>query len=98
MTSPQIDDFCQSLSVMVHSMKKENPSSIILTGDFNGRSPHFWEDELIENYVGKSLVEISSLNSLSQLKNEPTHFPQDNVKTCIDHIYTDAPESLQMWE
>ena len=58
MKSPQIDEFCRSLSVMVNSMKKENPSSIILTGDFNGRSPHFWEDELVENYAGKSLVEF----------------------------------------
>ena len=52
----------------------------------------FWEGETSENYAGKLLVEFAAINGLSQLINEPTHFPQDNIKTCVDHIYTDSPE------
>ena len=79
---------------MIDQMKNENPISIILTGDFNGRSPIFWEGETVENCAGKHLVDFAALNGLSQLSTEPTHFPQDNIKTCVDHIYTDSPEGF----
>ena len=79
---------------MIDKIKNENPLTIIVTGDFNGRSPTFWDGETIGNYAGKHLVEFAALNGLSQLITEPTHFPQDHIKTCVDHIYTDAPEGF----
>ena len=90
----EIDNFCENLTRMLDKMKEENPQSIIITGDFNGRSPFFWEHETTENTAGKRLVEFSTLNCLTQLINEPTHFPKDNIKTCIDHIYTSKPEGF----
>ena len=40
------------------------------------------------------VVEFSTLNGMTQLINEPTHSPQENIKTCIDHIYTNKPEGF----
>ena len=65
----EIDTFCEKMTQMVDKMKEENPLSIILTGDFNGRSSHFWEHELIENAAGKQLVDFSILNGIL---NQPT--------------------------
>ena len=59
-----------------------------MTGDFNARSPLFWDEELIETNEGKKLANFACLNGLEQIINEPTHFPRDNVATCIDHIFT----------
>ena len=96
-SNQEIDNFCTNLSLMIDKMKEENPLSIILTGDFNGRSPHFWTEEIVENSAGKSLVEFSIENGLSQLISEPTHFPQENISTCIDHIYTSCPDGFVDW-
>ena len=34
------------------------------------------------------------LNCLEQLINEPTHFPRDDIETCIDLIFTDKPTAF----
>ena len=93
----ELDNFCKNLTEIIDKMKEENPLSITLSGDFNGRSPHFWEEETVENAPGKHLVEFSTLNGLSQLINEATHFPNENTRTCIDHIYTSCPEGFVDW-
>ena len=37
----ELEHFCSSLSSMIDKIKNENPLTIIVTGDFNGRSPTF---------------------------------------------------------
>ena len=58
-------------------------------GDFNARSPLFWDGEVSENPAGKKLSDFMLLNSLEQLINEPTHFPREEIATCIDLLFTD---------
>ena len=50
----EIDNFCNSMSQIIDKMNEENPMSIILMGDFNGRSPVFWEHETVENAAWKT--------------------------------------------
>jgi len=33
---------------LMSNIDKENPDTVIITGDFNARSPLFWENELTE--------------------------------------------------
>ena len=40
---------------------------------------------------GEKLGNFSLLNCLEQLINEPTHFPRDDIETCIDLNFTDKP-------
>ena len=70
-------------------MKKEKPDSIILTGDFNARSPAFWEGESTQTTEGASLSNFCLLNGLKNIIQEPTHLPQAHIATCIDLILTD---------
>ena len=90
----EIQQYCHNLASSVQKMKNENPSLIILSGDFNGRSPLFWDNESVENLPGKLLADFMLTNGLTQLINEPTHFPQPNIATCIDLILTDNEDSF----
>ena len=77
--------------MLLDAINKENPYAIILTGDFNARSPLFWQDETIENSLGKKLSDLVLFNQMDQIINEPTPFPRDNIGTCIDLIMTNQP-------
>ena len=85
------DDYCKNMQLLLDAINKENPYAIILTGDFNARSPLFWQDETIENSLGKKLSDLMLFNQMDQIINEPTHFPRDNIGTCIDLIMTNQP-------
>jgi len=63
-------------------------------GDFNARSPLFWDGETVETAAGKKLSDFMMLNSLEQLIDEPTHFPRDDIATCIDLIFTDQAYAI----
>ena len=54
--------FIDKLQILLDSIEKENPFSIILTGDLNARSRLFWEDESIDSPEGKSLSNLTMLN------------------------------------
>ena len=51
MPNDEIVDYIQSLKSIYESIKKENSTVCILCGDFNSRSPVFWEGD-IENESG----------------------------------------------
>ena len=80
----------ESVCVTISKLK---PSGIILCGDFNARSPLFWDNESTETPEGKILSDFMMLNYMEQLINEPTHLP-DNSSTCIDLILTDQPDAF----
>ena len=90
----EILEYRSKLQNIVDKIKKEKPSLIVLTGDFNARSPLFWADEQDETAAGKNLSDFMLLNCFEQLINEPTHFPRDEIETCIDLILTDKPNAL----
>ena len=79
------------MQVLFDDINKEKPSAIILTGDFNARSPLFWQEEILENSLGKRLSDLMLFNQMDQIINEPTHFPRENIETCIDLILTNQP-------
>ena len=81
-------DFTKKLNELLDKLASESPFGIILTGDLNARSPSFWDDEGIETFEGKEISDLTVLNGLEQVINEPTHFPRDGISTCIDHIFT----------
>ena len=61
-------------------------------GDFNCRSPQWWEND-IENNEGKLFEPLASENGLHQLVSEPTHLMGES-KSCIDLILTDQPKLI----
>ena len=88
------DNFLKNIHSLMANIDKEKPDTVIITGDFNARSPLFWENELTETSEGKQLSEIMTLNSFEQLINSPTHLPRENIATCIDLIFTNKPTSF----
>ena len=75
----------------IDMIAKENPSLVVLTGDFNARSPLFWSEEQHETMPGEKLSNFMLLNCFEQLINEPIHFPREDIETCLDLILTDKP-------
>ena len=82
-------DFVENFELMLSKMAAENPYCVTITGDFNARSPQWWENDL-ENDAGKSLEPFIADLGLQQLISEPTHFMGDS-RSCIDLILTDQP-------
>ena len=61
---------------------------IVLTGDYNARSPLLWQDEQKQTAEGKAMADFCTKNFLQQIIDEPTHIPNDTTQTCIDLIMT----------
>ena len=83
--------FMNNIESLICKINNEKPYVVIFAGDFNARSPLFWDDEGTETKEGKTLADFMIQNNLQQLINEPTHFPRENVATCIDLVLTDQP-------
>ena len=93
--TPQIFSiFISKLQLLLDKINSEKPFSIILTGDFNARSPLFWDEESVETAEGKALSDLTLLNGLDQIINQPTHFPRPGIETCIDHIFTNQRNTI----
>ena len=93
--SPQsFSNFIIKLQLLLDKIASENPFSIIMTGDFNARSPLFWDEESVETAEGKALSNLALLNGLEQIINQPTHFPRLGIETCIDHIFTNQRNTI----
>ena len=84
-----IDDYCTKLESTLNMVSNENPSAIIISGDFNAKSRSFWSDEPTENLAGNKMTKVMLENQLEELVNEATHFR--NTPTCIDLIFTNQP-------
>ena len=91
--SLQLSSYCTKLQGILDKINEEKPSLIILSGDFNARSPLFWEHD-DENAPGKKLSEFMITNGLEQIIKEATHFPRDNIETCLDLVLTDRPNTF----
>ena len=88
-TLDEFDIFMENFELMLSSMSIEEPYCIIITGDFNCRSPHWWKDER-ENDEGRIFEAFTAELGLQQLVCEPTHFIGES-KSCIDLIFTNQP-------
>ena len=83
--------YMQNLQSTFLKASSENPSIIILAGDFNARSPLLWEHESSQTPEGRDLADFCTLNCLEQVIKEATHIPNDNTHTCIDLVLTNQP-------
>ena len=90
MSVDEVDVYMGHLEKIHESIQKEKPHVSIFTGDFNSRSPVFWEGDT-ENNEGRLLNDFLISNCLEQIINEPTHVRDDGTQTCIDLICTDQP-------
>ena len=84
----ELDDYIKSLENIYDRIRNENPTVTIITGDFNARSPVFWEGDA-ETREGCLFSEFFISNNLDELINEPTHIRDDGSQSCIDLISTD---------
>ena len=66
----------------------------MLSGDFNSKSPLFWDEETIETAEGKKLSDFMMTNGLEQLINAPTHFHAGCSPTCVHLILTNNPAAF----
>ena len=87
---PAFNDYVISLEKILEMINKENPSAIILSVDFNARSPLFWEGDR-ESREGEIFSEFLISNNMEELIKEPTHIRDDGSQSCIDLICTDQP-------
>ena len=90
MSNDDIVEYTRLLENIYESIRKENPSVSILCGDFNARSPLFWEGGS-ENNAGRLLNNVLISNHLEQRIDEPTHVRDDGSQSCVDLICTDQP-------
>ena len=70
---------------------QNNPSSVIVLGDFNVRS-NYWCKNGITTNVGKAIENISSKFDLYQVINEPTYIVESS--SYIDLIFTSQPNLI----
>ena len=87
----ELDAYMKKLASFLLKASAENPSTIILTGDFNARSPLLWDQESHHNNAGKSLADFCTINGLVQVIDEATHLPRPGIETCIDLVLTNQP-------
>ena len=90
LSSTEFEEYTNSLEHIYGCISKENPAVTIITGDFNARSPLFWENDT-ENSEGRVFNNFLISNNLDELINEPTHIRDDGSQSCIDLICTDQP-------
>ena len=88
--SGEFDEYVKSLENIYEKISLENPSVTIITGDFNARSPLFWENDTDTN-EGVIFNNFLISNNMEELVNEPTHIRDNGSQSCIDLICTDQP-------
>ena len=85
LASNEFDEYVNALEHIYECMRKEGP---ILIGDFNARSPLFWEHDT-ETREGRVFNNFLLSNNLEELINEPTHFRENGTQSCMDLVCTD---------
>ena len=66
-TPQMVSTFISKLQLLLDKIASEKPFSIILTGDFNARSPLCWDEESVETAEEKALSNLSLFNDLEQV-------------------------------
>ena len=89
-TIDEFSDYVKSLETMYENISRENPSVTIFSGDFNARSPLFWENDT-QTKEGEIFSNFLISNNMEELINEPTHVRDNGSQSCIDLICTDQP-------
>ena len=75
--------------MVLNSIYREKPESILLVGDFNDKCI-IWEGSHEESELGQQLYDLVIGNNLFQFISEPTH-TTEKKSTLLDLIITDSP-------
>ena len=84
----EFENYTNTLETIYECIRNENPTLTIITGDFNARSPLFWENDN-ETKEGRVFNNFLISNNIDELINEPTHVLDNGNQSCIDLICTD---------
>ena len=90
MPSNDFEEYTSTLEHIYLLANHENPSMIILTGDFNAKSPLFWDNDT-ETKEGRVFNNFLLLNNLHEIIHEPNHIRDNGSQSFIDLICTDQP-------
>ena len=72
-STSEFNKYIQDLEKTYNKALAENPYMIVLTGDYNARSPLLWQDEQKQTAEGKAMADFCTKNFLQQIIDEPTH-------------------------
>ena len=86
----EFKNYVGSLESIYENINRENPSATVICGDFNARSPLFWENDT-GTKEGEIFSNFLISNNMEELINEPTHIRDNGSQSCIDLICTDQP-------
>ena len=89
-SSNEFDEYTDAMEHIYECIRKENPLVSVLTGDFNARSPLFWEMDTETREV-RELNNFFLSNNLDELIHESTHVRDNGAQSCIYLICTDQP-------
>ena len=92
LASNEFDEYVNALEHIYECIRKECPTVTILIGDFNARSPLFWEHDT-ETREGRVFNNFLLSNNLEELINEPTLFRENGRPSCIGLVCTDHSPS-----
>ena len=84
-----IDDFNNNLSIAY----AKKPDILCITGDFNDRR-FKWSDQHNNSDLRNLFYDTLSLNNLTQVINEPTHFTE-HCSSLLDLLITDVPDCVE---
>ena len=86
------NDFCTGLNLFFSSTNDLNPACSVKTGDFNARSPQWWNLDK-ENNEGCEISFLTISAGYSQLTDQLTHITKES-SSCMDLIFTSNPSFI----
>ena len=84
----QFEKFLSSFEDFINEITISNPLFYLTLGDFNARSPTWWDDKI--SIEGMQLYALTLFNGLHQVIKEPTHLMECSA-SCIDLTFTNQP-------
>ena len=80
--------FLINFEQLIGDIIAQNPSLVLITGDFNVRSSNWWKNDFTTS-EGTQVDSLSSSYGLSHVISHPTHI-LPNLSACIDLIFANS--------
>ena len=88
----EYEHFIKTFKQLIVHLNSFRPHLLLLTNDFNPRSPSWWSGD-VDNIEGTRLETITSFHGFHQIINEPTHILPSS-SCCIDLIFTNQSNTI----
>ena len=88
-THDEFDNFLLSLEQFIFDIIARNPFFVLVTGNFDGRAPKCWRNDMT-TIDGTKVDLITTSYGFSQIISDPIHI-LPNSSSCIDLIFTNQP-------